>query len=156
MAEFARLLKAATAKYLKGAANETIQNSILLSKMQKRGRIKYNQTGKTLDWRLKYKQRALNGREDMEHREFARKDLYKELTLPWRGYSMEDAISRKERLMCRGDEALIQIWPERMRPSDVELLLCDYGKFNRATGWKPEIPFEKTIADLLDYWRERV
>ena len=46
--------------------------------------------------------------------------------------------------------------PERMRPSDVELLLCDYGKFNAATGWKPEIPFEKTVKDLLDYWRERV
>lgn len=46
--------------------------------------------------------------------------------------------------------------PERMRPSDVELLLCDYGKFNRATGWKPEIPLEKTIKDLLDYWRECV
>jgi GDP-4-dehydro-6-deoxy-D-mannose reductase len=46
--------------------------------------------------------------------------------------------------------------PERMRPSDVELLLCDYSKFNAATGWKPEIPFEKTVRDLLDYWRERV
>jgi len=46
--------------------------------------------------------------------------------------------------------------PERMRPSDVELLLCDYSKFNRATGWEPEIPLEKTIKDLLDYWRERV
>lgn len=46
--------------------------------------------------------------------------------------------------------------PERMRPSDVELLLCDYSKINRATGWKPEIPLEKTIADLLEYWRERV
>jgi GDP-4-dehydro-6-deoxy-D-mannose reductase len=46
--------------------------------------------------------------------------------------------------------------PERMRPSDVELLVADYGKFNRATGWEPEIPLEKTIGDLLDYWRERV
>ena len=46
--------------------------------------------------------------------------------------------------------------PERMRPSDVELLLCDYGKFNAATGWEPEIPFEKTVKDLLDFWRERV
>jgi GDP-4-dehydro-6-deoxy-D-mannose reductase len=46
--------------------------------------------------------------------------------------------------------------PERMRPSDVELLVTDYSKFNKATGWKPEIPFEKTIKDLLDYWRERV
>ena len=46
--------------------------------------------------------------------------------------------------------------PERMRPSDVMLLVTDYSKFNKATGWKPEIPFEKTAKDLLDYWRERV
>ena len=53
-------------------------------------------------------------------------------------------------------EIEVRQMPERMRPSDVELLLCDYSKFNRATGWEPEIPLEKTIADLLDYWRERV
>ena len=44
----------------------------------------------------------------------------------------------------------------RMRPSDVPVLLGDCTKFKKATGWKPEIPFEKTIKDLLDYWRERV
>jgi GDP-4-dehydro-6-deoxy-D-mannose reductase len=53
-------------------------------------------------------------------------------------------------------EIEVRRMPERMRPSDVELLLCDYSKFNAATGWKPEIPFEKTVRDLLDYWRERV
>jgi GDP-4-dehydro-6-deoxy-D-mannose reductase len=46
--------------------------------------------------------------------------------------------------------------PERMRPSDVMLLVTDYSKFNKATGWEPEIPFEKTAEDLLNYWRERV
>jgi GDP-4-dehydro-6-deoxy-D-mannose reductase len=43
----------------------------------------------------------------------------------------------------------------RMRPSDVPLLLGDYSKFNARTGWKPEIPFDKTLSDLLDYWRQR-
>lgn len=46
--------------------------------------------------------------------------------------------------------------PERLRPSDVEILLGDYSKFHEATGWKPEIPFKKTMEDLLNYWRERV
>jgi GDP-4-dehydro-6-deoxy-D-mannose reductase len=46
--------------------------------------------------------------------------------------------------------------PERLRPSDVPLLLGDPTKFREASGWKPEIPFERTTADLLDYWRERV
>ena len=46
--------------------------------------------------------------------------------------------------------------PARLRPSDVPILWADTAKFQRATGWEPQIPFEKTLADLLDYWRERV
>jgi GDP-4-dehydro-6-deoxy-D-mannose reductase len=43
----------------------------------------------------------------------------------------------------------------RMRPSDVPVLLGDAAKFNKATGWKPTIPFETTLHDLLEYWRAR-
>ncbi|MBI5574313.1 MAG: GDP-mannose 4,6-dehydratase [Elusimicrobia bacterium] len=46
--------------------------------------------------------------------------------------------------------------PARMRPSDVQILLGDCTKFTKQTGWKPEIPFEKTLEDLLNYWRERI
>ena len=46
--------------------------------------------------------------------------------------------------------------PARMRPSDVMVLLGDNTKFRQTTGWKPEIPFETTLLDLLNYWRERV
>ncbi len=46
--------------------------------------------------------------------------------------------------------------PARMRPSDVELLVGSNEKFRHATGWQPEIPFEKTIQDLLDYWRTKI
>ncbi|SDE34226.1 GDPmannose 4,6-dehydratase [Paenibacillus sp. cl6col] len=46
--------------------------------------------------------------------------------------------------------------PSRMRPSDVEILLGDHSKFTEHTGWKPEIPLDHTLEDLLNYWRERV
>ncbi|MCR4402369.1 MAG: GDP-mannose 4,6-dehydratase [Firmicutes bacterium] len=46
--------------------------------------------------------------------------------------------------------------PARMRPSDVPVLLGDATKFRRRTGWEPLIPFEKTLSDLLEYWRARV
>mgnify|MGYP005834837309 CR=1 FL=1 len=46
--------------------------------------------------------------------------------------------------------------PHRMRPSDVELLVGSNEKFFTATGWQPEIPFDKTIQDLLEYWRTRI
>jgi GDP-4-dehydro-6-deoxy-D-mannose reductase len=46
--------------------------------------------------------------------------------------------------------------PMRMRPSDVPVLLGDNTKFVAKTGWSAEIPFTKTMEDLLNYWRERV
>jgi len=46
--------------------------------------------------------------------------------------------------------------PDRMRPSDVMVLLGDCTKFKEKTGWKPEIPFEKTLEDTLNYWREKL
>ncbi len=43
---------------------------------------------------------------------------------------------------------------ERLRPSDVPLLEGDNSTFKRDTGWRPEIPFEQTLRDLIDFWRE--
>ncbi len=53
-------------------------------------------------------------------------------------------------------EIQVQEDPERLRPSDVPLLLGDNSRMRAATGWQPEISFEQTTKDLLDYWRERV
>jgi GDPmannose 4,6-dehydratase len=46
--------------------------------------------------------------------------------------------------------------PERLRPIDADLQVPDTSKFTAHTGWKPRIPFETTMRDLLDYWRERI
>jgi len=46
--------------------------------------------------------------------------------------------------------------PDRLRPIDADLQIPDTSKFTKHTGWTPEIPFEKTMQDLLDYWRHRV
>ncbi|MCS7253976.1 MAG: GDP-mannose 4,6-dehydratase [Armatimonadetes bacterium] len=46
--------------------------------------------------------------------------------------------------------------PARMRPSDVPVLVGDNTKFREQTGWLPEIPYEQTLLDMLNYWRERI
>ena len=50
----------------------------------------------------------------------------------------------------------IEVDPERLRPIDADLQVPDTSKFSVHTGWKPEIQFETTMRDLLDYWRELV
>jgi GDPmannose 4,6-dehydratase len=50
----------------------------------------------------------------------------------------------------------VEVDPARLRPIDADLQVPDTRKFRAHTGWKPEIPFEQTMRDLLDYWRGRV
>ena len=53
-------------------------------------------------------------------------------------------------------EVKVETDPARLRPSDVEVLIGDYSKFHADTGWEPRIPFDQTLEDLLNYWRQRI
>lgn len=44
----------------------------------------------------------------------------------------------------------------RLRPLDADLQIPNTKKFKSHTGWKPEISFDKTMTDLLNYWRNEV
>lgn len=50
----------------------------------------------------------------------------------------------------------IEIDPARLRPIDADLQVPDAHKFKTHTGWEPTISFEKTMLDLLNYWRDKV
>ena len=50
----------------------------------------------------------------------------------------------------------VEVDPQRLRPIDADLQVPDTSKFHQHTGWEPEISFEKTMTDLLEYWRSRV
>jgi GDP-4-dehydro-6-deoxy-D-mannose reductase len=45
--------------------------------------------------------------------------------------------------------------PEKLRKVDITHLVGDNRKIRTETGWEPLIPLERTLADLLDYWRVR-
>lgn len=42
--------------------------------------------------------------------------------------------------------------PEKLRPFDEPVFLGDNSKL-RSLGWTPDIPMEKTLSDMLEYWR---
>jgi len=45
---------------------------------------------------------------------------------------------------------------ERLRSNDVSQIFGDPTKIRNETGWSPQIPLEKTIGDLMNYWREKI
>jgi len=54
------------------------------------------------------------------------------------------------------DSIQIEREETRMRPVDADLQIPDTTKFKKHTGWEPEITFEQTMEDLLNYWREQI
>jgi GDP-4-dehydro-6-deoxy-D-mannose reductase len=49
----------------------------------------------------------------------------------------------------------VRVAPERVRPIDLPLLLGDAGRLRALTGWKPQVPLEQSLADVLADWRSR-
>jgi GDP-4-dehydro-6-deoxy-D-mannose reductase len=45
---------------------------------------------------------------------------------------------------------------ERLRPTDVPMIVSDCTKIREQTGWRPRTSFEQSLRDVLDYWREQV
>ena len=59
------------------------------------------------------------------------------------------SLSKIKNIKVEMDEA-------RMRPIDADLQIPDTSKFHKHTSWKPEISFEQTMKDLLNYWRQNI
>lgn len=49
----------------------------------------------------------------------------------------------------------VEVDEAKLRPSDVPEIVSDNTKITSVTGWKPEIPFDRTVRDTLEYWRKQ-
>lgn len=65
-----------------------------------------------------------------------------------RAVALRDVVARLVAL-CRVP-VTVEPDPERMRASDVPVVSGDPSKLHAATGWKPEIPLERTLSDTLE------
>ena len=68
--------------------------------------------------------------------------------------TVEEMLNRLVKLSTRKN-IKIEVDSSRLRPSDVTLQIPCIDKFKNETGWKPEIPFEETLKDTLNYWRDK-
>ena len=54
------------------------------------------------------------------------------------------------------DKIIKELDTTLIRKLDVNLQIMDNSEFYKDTNWKPEITFEQTMQDLLNYWRQKV
>lgn len=70
-----------------------------------------------------------------------------------KSYSMQEVL---DKLLAMSDASVeVRQDPRRMRPSDVPVLEGDCSRFRNTTGWRPEIAFDQTLQDIMDFWRDR-
>lgn len=50
----------------------------------------------------------------------------------------------------------IEVDPARLRPVDNPVIAGDRSRIGTETGWIPEIPIQRTLDDLLNYWRRQI
>ncbi len=67
-----------------------------------------------------------------------------------------DTLHKLISLSTKKDVIKIVTDPERLRPIDADLQVPDCRKFKEHTGWEPQISFDQTMEDLLNYWRKRL
>lgn len=69
------------------------------------------------------------------------------------GYTIKQALLILQKLSRVKFE--IKTDPSKMRKVDIPMLIGNGNKFAKLTGWKPKLKFEKTLEDLLNFWRAK-
>jgi GDP-4-dehydro-6-deoxy-D-mannose reductase len=70
------------------------------------------------------------------------------------GTRLSDALATLTSLANKPIE--VHVDPARLRPVDQPLLVADATKLCAATDWGPRYQIERTLSDMLDYWRESI
>jgi GDP-4-dehydro-6-deoxy-D-mannose reductase len=65
------------------------------------------------------------------------------------------AILDELRRLCRVPVE-VERDPRKARPSEMPRIVGSIDKIRDATGWRPQIPLSRTLADLLEYWRREI
>ncbi len=69
------------------------------------------------------------------------------------GVRIRDVLDKL--LGASGVQVEVRVDPDRLRPADVPVLVGDAARLRGATGWEPRLSLDQSLADLLEYWRER-
>jgi len=70
-----------------------------------------------------------------------------------RVYKIGDILNKF--LEMAGTDIKVKIDPKKLRPSDEPIIVGDNSKIRKECGWRPRIPIEKTLEDILNYWRKK-
>lgn len=133
-----RVAHVTIAKWIKKLSDLTKRKLVILAKLEKSGLITYGHHGGQIRWPVEKEEHDFNPFIDGRENTFQRVETTDNAFLGWRGWSMNDFITRQEKLENGGPQAMIEVFNNRektMRRSAMRRMAAKlYADGNSATG----------------------
>jgi hypothetical protein len=107
--DWARTIGTTLVTHLKEEEQTTFRKFKVFAALEANGKVAMNQGGRGFDWQVRYKNQPVASNNGESPRVFARHNLWQRATLPYRGYTVTDQISKREMLENRGAQALVDV-----------------------------------------------
>jgi hypothetical protein len=108
-ADWSRVIGTTIVNHLREEELATFRKFKVFAALEASGNVVMNQSGRGIDWNVRYRNTPVSGNSGDTPRTFSRQTLWKRAELPWRGFVTTDSIFRKEMLENRGQEALVNV-----------------------------------------------
>jgi hypothetical protein len=109
VSDWARVIGTTIVQHLREEELSTFRKFKVYAMLEKAGNVLMNQSGRGFDWNIRYKNATVQGSSGDTPRVFSRQSLWKRLELPYKGFTTQDSIFRRELLENRGQQALVNV-----------------------------------------------
>lgn len=107
--DWARSIGTTIINYLREEELTTFRKFKVFAALEASGNVIMNQSGRGINWQVRYRNQPVSGNNGETPRVFARQNLWVDAELPFRGYQVTDSIYKKEMLENRGQQALVNV-----------------------------------------------
>lgn len=135
--DWARTIGTTLVNHLKEEELTTFRKFKVFAALEANGKVAMNQGGRGFDWQVRFKNQPVTANNGESPRVFARHNLWQRATLPYRGYSVTDQVTKREMLENRGAQALIDVagkMASRLQESMEQYLSSEIYVDGNATG----------------------
>lgn len=102
-------------KYIRKETMAIFRKRVFLAMIQKAGNVTFNDSGKQMQWPVRYKRSPIQPFGDGDTSTFVRRDKRKAATLGWRSFNIPESINKIDRLMNKGNEAIVSLWANKVK-----------------------------------------
>lgn len=108
MTEWARIVNTTIRDYLREEEECLSRDRKVWAMAKSKGRVTYNHGGVAVDWKPRYRRNTITTNNGEQTVEFSRFNRHLTASLEWAGYIMAESVTKRERLMNKGQAAIIK------------------------------------------------